>query len=102
MKPVPKSPKEALEVFLSSDAEEWERDYAAIIVSRDDDLMAEALPFFEATARDPNVGESLQQTVAGCLAVAWRNRGMLETADVSGFTPAARREILFQRGEGPP
>jgi hypothetical protein len=102
MNPVPKTPLEALEVFLSPDAEEWERDYAAIIVSRDDDVLAEALPYFEAIARDPNVDENLQQTVAGCLAVAWRNRGTLMTADVSGYAPAARREILFQRGEGPP
>ena len=102
MKPVPKTPMEALEVFLSADAEEWERDYAAIMVSRDNDLLVEALPSFEAVASDPNVGENLQQTVAGCLVVAWRNNGSLMAADLSGFTPAARREILFQRGEDPP
>ena len=102
MKPVPKTPKEALEIFLSPDAEDWERDYAAIIASRDEDVLAEALPYFEATARDPNVDENLQQTVAGCLAVAWRSNGTLMTVDVSGYAPVARREILFQRGEGPP
>jgi hypothetical protein len=44
----------------------------------------------------------LQQRVAEALSFAWRDRGVLWTADISDFTPMARQEILFRRGEGPP
>lgn len=60
------------------------------------------VPKSPAAARDPNTEEVLQQTLAGCLAAAWRSSGTLMTVDVSGYAPAARRELLFQRGEGPP
>ena len=98
MKPVPETPMEALVIFCSPDAEDWERDYAAMMITSLD----EALPHLAAMARDPNASTALQQRVAECLANAWRDRGMLFTADVEGFTPVARKEILFQRGEGPP
>lgn len=100
MQPVPTTPMEALEVFRSPDSEEWEREYAAVMITRDDSP-DEALPYLVATLRDPNVSEALQQTVAGCLAVAWRQRGMLFTADISGFPPVARAEILAHRAVGP-
>ena len=98
MQPIPVTPAEALEVFRNPDSEDWERDYAAIMIISLD----EALPDLVATARDARVSEALQQRAAECLAVAWRNRGKLMTADISGFTPAARQEILFHRGLGPP
>ena len=64
--------------------------------------LEEALPDLVTTACDATASEALQQRAAECLAVAWRNRGTLMTADTSGFTPAARQEILFHRGMGPP
>jgi hypothetical protein len=98
MHPVPKSPADALAIFRSPESEEWERDYAAgMIISLD-----EALPDLIAVACDPTASEMLQQRVAEALSFAWRDRGMLWTADISGFTPMARQEILFRRGEGPP
>ena len=98
MQPVPKTPAEALAVFRSPDSEDWERDYAALMIG----LLDEALPDLIAMARDPSVDEMLQQRAAEALGGAWGDRGMLMTADITGFTPMARQEILFQRGEGPP
>lgn len=98
MQPIPETPAEALEVFRNPGSKDWERDYAAIMITSLD----EALPDLIATARDATVSEALQQRAAECLAVAWRNRGTLMTADISGFTPGARQEILFHRGLGPP
>ena len=98
MHPVPKTPMEALAIFRSPESEEWEREYAAgMIISLD-----EALPDLIAVARDPGADLGFQQRVAEVLSFAWRDRGVLWTADISGFAPAARQEILFQRGEGPP
>jgi hypothetical protein len=62
----------------------------------------EALPDLIAVASNSDEDGMLQQRAAECLANAWRDRGMLMTADISGFTPVALQEILFQRGEGPP
>lgn len=98
MFPVPKTPTEALEIFRSPDAEDWERDYAALMIGSLD----EALPDLVAMARDATASEMLQQRAAEALSFAWRDRGILCTADISGFTPTARQEILFRRGEGPP
>ena len=98
MFPVPKTPTEALEIFRSPDAEDWERDYAALMIGSLD----EALPDLVAMARDATASEMLQQRAAEALSFAWRDRGILWTADISGFTPTARQEILFRRGEGPP
>ena len=98
MQPVPKTPMEALEAFRHPEAEDWERDYAALMIGSLD----EALPDLVAMARDATVSEMLQQRAAQALGWAWRDRGMLMTADISGFTPVAHQEILFHRGEGPP
>lgn len=98
MLPVPKTPMEALAIFRSPDAEDWERDYAALMIGSLD----EALPDLVAMARDNTASEMLQQRAAEAISFAWRDRGILWTADISGFTPAARQEILFHRGEGPP
>ena len=95
---VPQTPMEALRIFRNPESEDWERDYAAMMITSLD----EALPDLVATARDPSASEALQQRAAECLAGAWRDRGLLMTADISGFTPIARQEILFHRGEGPP
>lgn len=98
MHPVPNTPMEALAIFRSPDSEEWERDYAAgMIISLD-----EALPDLIAVACDPAASAGLQQRVAEALSFAWRDRGILWTADISAFTLVARQEILFRRGEGPP
>lgn len=98
MFPVPKTPIEALEIFRSPDAEDWERDYAASMIGSLD----EALSDLVAMARDSMASEMLQQRAAEALSFAWRDRGILWTADISDFTPTARQEILFRRGEGPP
>jgi hypothetical protein len=98
MQPVPQNAVEALAVFRDPVSEDWERDYAAMMITGLD----EALPDLIATARDANVSAALQQRAAECLAFAWRDRGILKSADISGFTPVALQEILFQRGEGPP
>lgn len=98
MLPVPKTPMEALAIFRSPDAEDWERDYAALMIGSLD----EALPDLVAMARDNTASEMLQQRAAEALSFAWRDRGILWTADISGFTPAARQEILFHQGDGPP
>ena len=98
MQPVPKTPKEALEIFRSPDSEDWERDYAALMICSLD----EALPDLLAVARDATASEMLQQRAAEALSLAWSDRGILWTADISGFTPTARQEIVLRRGEGPP
>ena len=91
MFPVPKTPSEA----RNPEAEDWERDYAALMIGSLD----EALPDLVAMARDATASEMLQQRAAEALSFAWRDRGILWTADISGFTPTARQEILFRRGE---
>jgi hypothetical protein len=96
MQPVPKTPKEALEVFRSPDSEDWERDYAALMIG----TLDEALPDLIAMACDPTVSEMLQQRAAEALGGAWRDRGMLMTADITGFTPTALEEILSHRAQG--
>jgi hypothetical protein len=98
MQPVPKTPEEALKVFRSAASEDWERDYAALMIG----ALDEALPDLVATACDPTVSEMLQQRAAEILASAWRDRGMLMTADISGFTPTALEEILSHRAHGSP
>jgi len=98
MRPLPKTAMAALAIYLDPVSEDWERDYSAKMIG---ELEAgrEALL---ATARDPQADGMLQQRAAECLSYAWRDQGVLMTADISGFTPAALQEILFQRGEGPP
>ena len=98
MQTVPKTPLEALAVFRNPDAEDWERDYAALMIG----LLDEALDDLIAVARDETANEMLQQRAAEALGGAWLDRGILMTADITGFTPAARQEILFHRGEGSP
>ena len=95
---VPKSAMEALAIYRDPASEDWERDYAAMMIGDLEEGRAALL----ATAQDGNASEMLQQRAAECLAQSWRNQGVLMTADVSGFTPVALQEILFQRGEGPP
>ena len=96
MQPVPTTPEEALEVFRSPDSEDWERDYAALMIG----TLDEALPDLVAMACDPTVSEMLQQRAAEVLAGAWRDRGMLMTSDTSGFTPIALAEIRSHRAQG--
>lgn len=96
--PGPRTPQEALELFRSPHATDYERDYAALMI----DSLDEALPELEKVARDEDASEMLQQRAAEVLGCAWRDRGMLMSADITGFTPIARQEILFHRGEGPP
>jgi hypothetical protein len=98
MHPVPKSAAEALRIYRDPTSGDWERDYAAMLIAELDEGRDALL----ATARDRTASEMLQQRAAECLANAWRDEGLLMTADVSGFTPAALQEMLFQRGEGPP
>ena len=96
MQPVPKTPKEPLEVFRNADSEDWERDYAALMIG----TLDEALPDLVAMARDPTASQMLQQRAAEALGGAWSDRGVLMTADISGFTPAALEEILLHRAQG--
>ena len=96
VQPVPTTPEEALEIFRSPDSEDWERDYAALMIG----TLDEALPDLVAMACDPTVSEMLQQRAAEVLAGAWRDRGMLMTADISGFTPTALEEIRAHRAQG--
>jgi hypothetical protein len=98
MHPVPKTASEALRIFRDPASEDWERDYAAALIAD----LEEGREALLAIARDMNASEMLQQRSAECLANAWRAKGMLMTADVSDFTPVARQEVFFQRGEGPP
>ena len=60
----------------------------------------EALPDLVAMACDPTVSKMLQQRAAEALGGAWTDRGMLMTADISGFTPTALEEILSHRAQG--
>lgn len=98
MHSVPKSAAEALAIYLDPASEEWERDYAALMIGELEEGRAALL----ATARDSSENEMLQQRAAEALSFAWRDLGVLMTADVSGFTPSALQEIRFRRGEGPP
>lgn len=98
MQPVPKSATEALAIYRDPASEDWERDYAAMLIGE----LQEGREALLATARDSNASEMLQQRAAECLANAWRDQGTLMTADVSGFTPVAMQEMLFQRREGLP
>ena len=98
MRPVPKTAADGLAVYLDSASEEWERDYAALMIGE----LEEGREALLATARDRNASEALQQRAAECLANAWRDQGLLMAADVSDFAPVALQEMQFQRGEGPP
>lgn len=98
MHPIPKTASEALAIYRDPKSEEWERDYAAKLIGD----LEEGREALLATARDPNEGGMLQQRAAECLSYAWRDQGVLMTADISDFAPSALQEILFQRGEGPP
>ena len=66
MQPAPKTPMEALAIFRSAESEEWERDYAAGMITSLD----EALPDLVAVACDPTAGAGLQQRVAEALSFA--------------------------------
>lgn len=98
MHPVPKSPTEALAIYLDPASEEWERDYAALMIGELEEGRAALL----ATARNSDESAMLQQRAAEALSFAWRDLGVLMTADTSGFAPSALQEIRFRRGEGPP
>ena len=98
MQPIPQTPHEALAIFRDPASEDWERDYAARMMIDLDEALVDLL----AAARNPDEDGMIQQRAAECLSYAWRDRGILMTADISGFTPAAMQEILWQRGEGPP
>jgi len=98
MRPVPTSPQEALTILRDPDSEEWERDYAMQMASVLDAATADIV----AIARDPDEPEALQQRAAATLGFVWREQGILMSADISGFAPAALQEIQFQRGEGAP
>ncbi len=98
MQPHPKTPMDALTIYLDPASEDWERDYAARMIGE----LEEGRRALLATARDPRADGMLQQRAAECLSYVWRKQGLLMTADISGFTPSALQEILFQRGEGPP
>jgi hypothetical protein len=98
MHPVPKTATEALAIYRDPASEDWERDYAAILIAD----LEEGREALLATARNRSESEMLQQRAAECLANAWRDQGILMTADVSDFTPVAMQEMLFHRGEGPP
>ena len=96
MQPVPKTPQEALAIFRDPASEDWERDYAAMMIG----ALDEALPELAAVARNANESPMLQQRAAECLAGAWRDRGMLTVGDTAGFTPVALEEIALHRGAG--
>lgn len=98
MQPIPKSARKALEIYLDFQSEDWERDYAAKMIGQLEEGRA-ALP---AAARAENADDMLQQRAVECLSYAWRDLGILMSADISGFTPIALQEILCQRGQGPP
>ena len=95
---IPQTPLEALAVFRNPATDDWARDHAALMIHSLD----EALPDLIALARDATASEMLQQRAGEVLGGAWRDRGILMIADITGFTPIARQEILFHRGEGPP
>lgn len=96
MQPVPNSADEALAIYLDPTSDDWERDYAAKLIG---ELEAGRTALL-ATARNPNEDGMLQQRAAECLSWIWRDEGTLMTEDISGFTPIAFQEILFQRGQG--
>ena len=98
MQPVPTNAREALAIYVDPVSEDWERDYAALLIG----VLEEGREALLATARDTDADAMLQQRAAECLSHAWRDLGVLMSADISGFTPVALQEILFQRGEGPP
>ncbi len=98
MQPFPKTAIDALAIYLDPASEDWERDYSAKMIGGLEGGREALL----ATARDPQADGMLQQRAAECLSYVWRDEGVLMTADISGFTPSALQEILFQRGEGPP
>lgn len=98
VQPVPKTARDALAIYLDPASEDWERDYAASMIGE----WEEGREALLATAPDPAADGMLQQRAAECLANAWRDLGVLMTADIAGFTPCAMEEMLFQRGEGDP
>ena len=98
MQPIPRTAHEALALYLDPKSEDWERDHAATMIGELEEGRAALL----ATARNSDEDAMLQQRAAECLSYVWRDMGVLETADISGFAPAALQEILFQRGGGPP
>lgn len=98
MQPIPTNAKEALAIYTDPNSEDWERDYAAKLIGG----LKEGRDALLATAGDDNADGMLQQRAAECLSYAWRDLGVLMSADISGFTSTALQEILFQRGEGPP
>jgi hypothetical protein len=96
MQPVPKNAAEALAVFLDPASEDWERDYAAMMIGELD----EGRSALAALARNGDESEMLQQRAAESLAGAWADRGMLMEGDTTGFTPVALEEIAKHRGSG--
>jgi hypothetical protein len=98
MQLIPKTAIDALAIYLDPASEDWVRDYSAKMIGG----LEEGREALLATARDPQADGMLQQRAAECLSYAWRDQGVLMTADISGFAPAALQEILFQRGEGAP
>lgn len=98
MQPIPTTAYEALAIYLDPQSEDWERDYAAKMIGS----LKEGREALLATACNSSEDEMLQQRAAECLSWVWRDDGTLMVADISGFTPTALQEILFQRGEGPP
>ena len=70
MKPVPETPMEALEIFCSPDSEEWERDYAAMMIMSLD----EALP----TLPRPRGTRTPAPRYSRELLDVWRTRGGTE------------------------
>ena len=73
MQPIPGTPAEALEVFRNPDSEDWERDYAAMMITS----LEEALPDLVTTACDATASEALQLRAAECLAVPGGTVGRL-------------------------
>ena len=97
MQPIPQTAAEALAIYMDPVSEDWERDYAAKMIGS----LEAGRKALLATARDPNEDGMLQRRAAEVLCWVWRDQGTLMTADISGFTPAALRDILIQRREGP-
>lgn len=64
MHPVLKTATEALAIYRDSASEEWERDYAAMMIGQ----LEEGRELLLATARDKNASEMLQHRAAECLA----------------------------------
>jgi hypothetical protein len=93
MRPVPKNRWEALAICRDPSFEDCGRDYAAMKIGELD----EALPDLAAVARNLEASPMLQQRAAGCLANAWRDRGMPMDGDLSCFMPALLDEIALDR-----